>query len=509
MSIQATVQYLNKEITLPEKFKDHTNHGILTLTTPEQDNKEPQTNAYHMIFTLDRSGSMDGVTPSDSTSKIQQVKVTCRNIIHWMNEDSNNYSVSIILFDYETTILIEHEPVTKENLDSIILKIESIRTRGTTNIEKAIIESHTLIETYNNPDIENIHIFMTDGIPTEGETIRQQLAKLILDYKLKHVGTEHFIGFGEDHDSYLLESFAKIYDDNYHFIDSYENGGMVYGEILYNMIYKFCDNLTLTCNNFKIYNYKTNTWENSYTIHSLSYNTTKTFYILKEHETDYTLGINYNSVITYEDAKSEEETYVINHLWRFTVLKVLYLMKEENNTQMVKQTLRELKDYMTTTNQEQKEFLKVLCDDLYITKKVQDTIYKRIYLHGRHTSQGEQRGYTVKNIDHILGEWEELEDPHQFSQDSATPFASVEKRSISRTISGYSDEIKRARLNNNPRSTSLNLPGASLQSPPHKLVIPGMTRQPTQSSYSLSPPIRRPRPTIKIPEIPDFSNMHA
>ena len=63
---------------------------------------------------------------------------------------------------------------------------------------------------------------MTDGLPTTGERNRQHLAKIILEHKLENIGTEHFIGFGENHDSHLLETFAKIYDDNYHFIDSYE-----------------------------------------------------------------------------------------------------------------------------------------------------------------------------------------------------------------------------------------------------------------------------------------------
>ena len=52
---------------------------------------------------------------------------------------------------------------------------------------------------------------------------------------------EYSIGFGSDHDSVLLEQLAGIYNEQYHFIDCLETCGMVYGEILHAIIYKFLD----------------------------------------------------------------------------------------------------------------------------------------------------------------------------------------------------------------------------------------------------------------------------
>ena len=132
-------------------------------------------------------------------------------------------AVTILLFDYEINQLIVNEKVSDESVEDFIKTIDNINTRGNTNIEHALKTSHEIIKTHNNPDIENIHIFMTDGLPTAGTKYPSDLAKLVLEYKLENIGSEHFIGFGTDHDSLLLESFAKIYDDSYHFIDSYEN----------------------------------------------------------------------------------------------------------------------------------------------------------------------------------------------------------------------------------------------------------------------------------------------
>lgn len=532
--MQANIQFISSSnSSLPDKFKDHKNFGILTLTTPKQpDQQEELPKHYHITFTLDRSGSMDDITPSDSTSKIAQVKMICKNIVKWMNKDTNKYSITILLFDFEVITLVENRLITDSNEKQIIEQIDSIHSRGNTNIEQALKKSHTLIKQHNNLEVENIHIFMTDGLPTAGERNRQQLAKIVLEHKLENIGTEHFIGFGENHDSHLLETFAKIYDDNYHFIDSYETGGMVYGEILSDIIYSFSNDTTLTGKNLKLYDYQTNTWVDSLTIRRLGYDSTKTFYILKSGDllsmftsdsaigssislsTESTLSINHNATIWYENIeKPTEKTTFINHLWRFTVLQVLYNTKEDNiDISAIQETLKELKDYMKTTNQEEDPFLKILCDDLYITKKVGQTPYKRIYIHSRQVSQGEQRGYTVKNVDHIMtdDEWDNIDNIHELSKDSSTPFASVQKRSLSRSVSGNPRQNKRF----NPpirSSISLNDPPRPFQHPLGTTTEePQMPKLGRSASVSIQTDrTKPPKQTIKIPEIPDFSNMHS
>lgn len=523
--------------SLPDKFKEHQNFGILTLTTPEQpEHQEQNPKNYHITFTLDRSGSMDDITPSDSTSKISQVKMICKNIVKWMNKDTNQYSITILLFDFEVITLVENRLITDTNEEQIIKDIDSIHSRGNTNIEQALKESHTLIKQHNIPEVENIHIFMTDGLPTTGERNRQHLAKIVLEHKLENISTEHFIGFGENHDSHLLESLAKIYDDNYHFIDSYETGGMVYGEILSDMIYSFSNNTILNGNNLKLYDYKTNTWVDSLTIHRLGYHSTKTFYVLKSGgllsmftsntttkssssvSREPTLSINHNATIWYENIEDPtEKTTYTNHLWRFTVLQLLYNTQEDNiDLSAIQETLKELKDYMKETNQEEEPFLKILCDDLYITKKVEHTPYKRIYIHNRQVSQGEQRGYTVKNVDHIMtdDDWENIDNIHQLSQDSSTPFASVQKRSLSRSVSGNPRQNKRFNIPVR-QSVSLENPPKPFQHPSNtniaNLQMPNFGRSASVSIQTnrTSSPTPQTVPNIIDPEVPNYNNMHS
>ena len=161
-----------------------------------------------------------------------------------------------------------------------------------------------------------------------------------------------------------------------------------------------------------------------------------------------------------------------------------------------------------------------LDDDLYITKKVEHTPYKRIYIHSRQVSQGEQRGYTVKNVEHIMtdDDWENIDDVHELSQDSSTPFASIQKRSLSRSVSGNPRQNKRLQPPVRP-SISLNNPPSPVQYPSDttstKLQMPqqfsrsaSIGIQTNMNTYPITP-AKPSSPTLKIPEIPDFSNMHA
>ena len=48
-----------------------------------------------------------------------------------------------------------------------------------------------------------------------------------------------FIGFGLEHDSYLLNQLAETKKGEYRFIDKLENTCLVYGEVVHNMLHLF------------------------------------------------------------------------------------------------------------------------------------------------------------------------------------------------------------------------------------------------------------------------------
>jgi len=334
-----------------------------------------------------------------------------------------------------------------------------------------------------NDNIEMIEIFMTDGNPTVGQRDEEQLINNVKTNKDNNNYKQYFIGFGQDHSSTLLEGFAKQHNSTYDFIDNYETCGMVYGEILYKISNHFKDSMTIELNKCLIYNYKNNTWDASITVYNVSYDSETTFIIRSETDSPFIQTIsNLENRFKQKIEINTNYTNVINYLWRQKTLEYLYDSKNNIMPNALNNELLEhLKEYMHKTNQTENNFLKVLCDDIYITMKLNNSHYKNTYITARQSSQGEQKGYTAKNVSHLLpDDWDNIsldDQPHILSQNSDTPFLSRTRTKISRSISAA------------PASDMPPPPQLKKRRPP-SLQIPSMGKR-------------------QNPSVPDYSNMHA
>ena len=132
----------------------------------------------------------------------------------------------------EVDVLFEHVTVTKENIVDFISIINvDVYARNMTNIGDAFAKVDKISKQYEDEHVKTSHIFMTDGIPTSGITDRAKLVE-----KLPSIDYQYFIGFGLDHDVTLLSMFADKFANSYYFVDSIENTGNIYGEILHNIV---------------------------------------------------------------------------------------------------------------------------------------------------------------------------------------------------------------------------------------------------------------------------------
>ena len=156
--------------------------------------------------------------------------------------------------------VLERSIVTNENFAEILTKVDGIMPRESTNIELALLKVRECIDTIkaNYPSNNISHIFMTDGEVTSGNKYAEDLS-LLVDRTI----TNAFIGFGVDHDSDLLGTIGSGEKTNYYFVDKLENSGLVYGEILHDIVYKFMTNVRLTIQNGLIYDFKKNIWVES------------------------------------------------------------------------------------------------------------------------------------------------------------------------------------------------------------------------------------------------------
>lgn len=353
-----------------------------------------------LVFIIDISGSMLELEKENhkKNSKISQLKFTLLNILEHFNNNSNIY-ITLITFHAEVYTLVERTNITSENKQEIIEKINKIDPNGLTNIGKALTYTNQIMNKYNSYQTKKTMIFMTDGVATTGETRAYLLQKLV-NPNIKNI----FIGFGEEHDGDLLESFTSIPDTFYYFIDKTEKCGVVYGEIIYDIMHILFEKCVISVENGFIYDYKKNSWNTTLYIGDLIGDTNKHYHIIsndKEHCNAYLHSGLQNEIFQIHQLYSNNKTIFDIYIYRQRVLQILYQVSEyhkikSNNKNVLKLNIKSLQNEILQYMIENKnELLQRLYNDLAISYDTIDKYSTRFYTSARFTSQGEERSSNV------------------------------------------------------------------------------------------------------------------
>lgn len=444
------------------------------------------------IFMIDCSGSMSDPC-SDGRTKMQHITHTLKNMILFFNEHPKiKLYITVNAFDIQIYKIIERTNITEENLQDIIIKVDNIRPRGITDIEKALIDSSKKINDIKElyPTHKINHIFMTDGEATSGSNNIDQLKSYIVpDIDISNI----FIGFGIDHDSTLLNGIGSVGKGSYYFIDKLESAGLVYGEILHSIVYKLLTDVEITVENGLIYDYKTNNWVNKLEICDIVSEANKIYNIASNNPEECRVEIQgtYTSDLRVKFPSIRiENAELTTHLYRQRTLQLLYEVnefsknnrrknsdndlfmflsrkdenKDENENEKSKIKIKlfdfinEMKNYMSENQLENDKILKNLCDDIYICYRTFGTKYGNMFCTARQTSQGTQRIYTASNTDDIglsnfnlrmprlqrqtnvafTGDEEPL--VHEISRFADTPYLTPQSTQVIRSISDIDNE---------------------------------------------------------------------
>jgi len=425
----------------PDEEMTNKEFGVLTFTADKVSAEERD---IIIFFTLDISSSMDERDCIRSTKrKIDYVKHTMNNILKKISEvEDINVQICIITFSTEAQILLETTEITAENVDEIIATVMSIEADGTTNIEKAfeLVRKQVHKCGKNSGETKIIHINMTDGEITSGEQEPERL-QLILNQDIDNV----FIGFGKDHDAIMLKTLSGIKNGEYRFVDNLENTGMVYGEILHNILYTATECTYLAIENGKVYDWENNRWTDYLYIGNVYSEQQRHFQIICENTLDMRAHIFYFKTHPLTDMSTrflhceicdifphlidENHQRVENNLTHFMFRqKTQQLLSElraynkktymANKNKIVKphinrsmknkmeQLMKLIMDTMPLYSFDDKDkgihkMLKLLCDDLYVSHKTIGTPHSYMYSCARETSQGRQTTYTVALPDNL------------------------------------------------------------------------------------------------------------
>lgn len=423
-----------------------TNFGILRFDINEEEILKQKID---WVFTIDISGSMDELA-SDNKKKIYHIKHTITNMINYFLQLKNVIStITILIFDNITEVLCYKSLINKKFLNEFKFIIKLIEPRKRlTNIEHALkVSNYNLHKIKEEQEKEKekdkegknyklIHIFMTDGEITMGETNIDVLkSKLYLD------SNNIFIGYGYSKYLKLLEELSDGNNNEFYFIDDLKNAGLVYGEIIYNIVYECIRNLEISIKNGSIYDYTDNLWKDKLLVSYLTYGKVRTFhikhniYMNNSCDTIITDTLNnednnnkFNIYCKYYDIKSKSNNeYLINniyypekgkidieveqYLWRqiiqvsmYTVKKIILeknrLMKINYN-EILNDYIKEFNNYMYLNNLHQESYICNLYDDLYTALTSLNLRHGYIFINTRIFSQGEERAYNIKNLNKL------------------------------------------------------------------------------------------------------------
>jgi uncharacterized protein YegL len=431
---ESKIIFSNKDIEIPELFsnKNEPVFGVLKIKT---DDFIPKNRKHLLFFTNDCSASMQDVC-TDGRKKIDHSNHTITNIIKLASDickDSEIW-IQVAAFDNEIHQIIPATKINKENIKELIEKVNLILPMGSTNMELALENSNIEIDNFkkNHPDFDITHILTTDGYITEGQCDNTYLSE-----KVDKNYTNIFIGYGLNHSAETLITLSSNKNSRYYFIDDIEKGGIVYGEIIHNILYKCLKNIRIEAINSEIYNFEKGIWTKTLDVDFLPGDVEKTYH-LKSHdpfdvevdifgillENDLEAQLDKNEIkiinIMYLAEMVSEDSYsyglkkksidMVGYMFRQKTLEYLY---EAKNTKEYKNTknklidfLNSMKKYIKTKNLEKDVFYQNLCDDIFITIKTLGSQYSDMYITSRERSNGNEYSYNIielpKNIINIF-----------------------------------------------------------------------------------------------------------
>ena len=401
--------------------------GILNLTAVSVPGSGT---TLELVFSVDQSGSMSDAC-SDGRSKMQHIIHTLKNMIVYFRENPDiKVYITIDSFDDVICSIVKRSPITPDNVGELIAKVELIMPRGSTNIELALNHAGTTVQQLQDefPSHTICHVFMTDGVANMGEQSANELTRLV-----NRDITSAFIGFGVEHDGSLLSSLGSGKNSAYYFIDKIENAGLVYGEILHGVVYKFVTNARISVENGFIYDFKNNAWVRVLEIEDVVSESDKSYHIASSNMTGCVVSFTGNRLgdtarihytITREDECHDLSKFVyrqrtLQHLFAVnSYLKgndadnqegahdlfafvTAHTKKADDEYVVLRNALRgfidEMKQFMTDRQLMDDNFMRNLCDDIYICYRTFGTKYGTMYATSRQASQGNQRCYTVNH----------------------------------------------------------------------------------------------------------------
>ena len=263
------------------------------------------------LFTIDESGSMSEIC-KDGKTKMVHIHFTMNQMLLYFAENPEaTIYVHVNAFHDNVRTVIETTQVTNKNVNDIIEQIKKIRPQNSTNLELALKTANQTMRDYLQttskitPHSHRIvHVLLTDGHPTMGDSSESSLASLVDD-----TFSNVFIAFGLDHNPLLMNKLGNAGKNTTNYlVKNLELIGHVYGEIVHTHLFKVLDNVVLDVvgGESSIYDWYSNEWKTTLNISPLTSESKKYYYVKSKDANNTTIKISGNPVDIYAGTYFEE-----------------------------------------------------------------------------------------------------------------------------------------------------------------------------------------------------------
>ena len=178
---------------------------FMLFVNPDMPRTSEEAVAKRILFVVDRSGSMSG-------KKIEQAKEALRFVVNNLRAGD---LFNILAYDSAvTTFRSELQRFNEESREAAIDFVDGIYAGGSTNINAALKEAFRQIQDSDRP---NYIVFLTDGLPTAGETNELRIVENVRQQNDRDTRVFSF-GVGYDVNSRLLDKLARSTGGDSHYI---------------------------------------------------------------------------------------------------------------------------------------------------------------------------------------------------------------------------------------------------------------------------------------------------
>ena len=179
-------------------YRESGDNGFyLLMASPRVELGEEELGSKHVFFVLDTSGSMK------ASSKIQQAKSALKFCVSSLSKQDrfNIIAFSSTIEPFKSELVDAEERNVKDAL-GFVSKFEA---KGSTNINEALLSALSAFHERSDP---NIVVFLTDGLPTVGET---DIGKILENVEQANKANVRLFVFGVGYDvnTHFLDKLAQ------------------------------------------------------------------------------------------------------------------------------------------------------------------------------------------------------------------------------------------------------------------------------------------------------------